>query len=294
MKCAVRSVVALALLAGMAHADPDSDSDAAVRLFDEGRALAGAGNAGEACVKFEKSFELERVAATAIEVAECAVRDGDAKRGWFLYDLAAKHYQRAGQLATAKAARARADALLEQHPGLAKLERSAPELTDPEPPAAAPVHPPAAAPVAADERASARSHRRRNFAIAGAASLGVAAVLAGYSAYLSLGPIKAYSNLINDNDPENNPYHLDTRRPYDSTECGQNVEAGQGLHAFGEACRARDRQTYTMLGALAFGVAGAGMLLYAAVSRDPESNQTVAIAPAITSDGAGATLRLSW
>ena len=87
-----------------------AEVDAAKRLFDEGRALAAKGKHLEACVLFEKSYELEAAVGTQLNLADCAERDGKPRKAWILWIAAAEEFERASDT-RAKFARGRADAL---------------------------------------------------------------------------------------------------------------------------------------------------------------------------------------
>ena len=99
-------MLGLVLGTGTAIAEPD----AAKRLFDEGRTLAAKGKHLEACVLFEKSYELEPAVGTQLNLADCAERDGKPRQAWLLWIAAAEEFER-GSDARAKFARGRADAL---------------------------------------------------------------------------------------------------------------------------------------------------------------------------------------
>ncbi|MEJ7601983.1 MAG: hypothetical protein WKG01_29070 [Kofleriaceae bacterium] len=96
----------LALFASSAAAEPDP----AKRLFDEGRALAAKGKHLEACVLFEKSYELEAAVGTQLNLADCAERDGNPRKAWVRWTAAAEEFERMGD-PRAKFAHGRADAL---------------------------------------------------------------------------------------------------------------------------------------------------------------------------------------
>jgi hypothetical protein len=102
-------VLGLVLCTGPAIAAPGS-GDAAKRLFDEGRTLAAKGKHLEACVLFEKSYELEPAVGTQLNLANCAERDGKPRKAWLLWIAAAEEFERSSD-ARAKFARGRADAL---------------------------------------------------------------------------------------------------------------------------------------------------------------------------------------
>ena len=100
------ALLVLVLGTGTVIAEPD----AAKRLFDEGRVLAAKGKHLEACVLFEKSYELEPAVGTQLNLADCAERDGKPRKAWLLWTAAAEEFERSSDT-RAKFARGRADAL---------------------------------------------------------------------------------------------------------------------------------------------------------------------------------------
>jgi hypothetical protein len=89
-------ITCVLLLAHTAHAD----SDEADRLFEEGRALAKAGNYAEACELFGKSIAIERTIGTELNLGDCQERLGHFREAWGLFiagagDAAAKGDKRA-------------------------------------------------------------------------------------------------------------------------------------------------------------------------------------------------------
>lgn len=107
----MRGIVVLGLvaaLAGRAAAEPDPA--VAKRLFAEGRVLYDQGKFIEACVLFDKSFELDPAVGTKLNLAECAERDHKPRVAWLLWMSAADEFERKSDKRS-KFARARADAL---------------------------------------------------------------------------------------------------------------------------------------------------------------------------------------
>jgi hypothetical protein len=127
----------------------------------------------DGCDRLAKRYELDRTPNTALDLAGCAERSGDAERAWRLYDAAAKAYERTHQTMHARFARERADALVAQHPGFAELVT--------EPPIVAPEQgdEPVPAPTATSNRGS---RQRWILLIAGLGVLGGSA-LVGVEAY---------------------------------------------------------------------------------------------------------------
>jgi hypothetical protein len=81
------------------------------RLFEEGRALAKDGRYAEACVRFAQSDAIEHTFGTAVNLGDCAERDGHPDRAWRLFDDAAHKAERDGMANRAQFARRRAAAL---------------------------------------------------------------------------------------------------------------------------------------------------------------------------------------
>lgn len=108
----IRWLVLIDLVFGLVLGAPAAiaEPDAAKRLFDEGRALAAKGKHLEACVLFEKSYELEPAVGTQLNLADCAERDGKPRKAWLLWVAAAEEFER-GSDVRARFARGRADAL---------------------------------------------------------------------------------------------------------------------------------------------------------------------------------------
>jgi hypothetical protein len=89
-------ITCVLFLAHTAHAD----SDEADRLFEQGRALAKAGNYAEACELFGKSIAIERTIGTELNLGDCQERLGHFREAWELFiagagDAAAKGDKRA-------------------------------------------------------------------------------------------------------------------------------------------------------------------------------------------------------
>lgn len=107
----MRGIVALGFIAALAgRAVADRDPAVAKRLFSEGRVLYDQGKFIEACVLFEKSFELDPAVGTKLNLAECAERDDKPRAAWLMWISAAAEFERKSDRRS-KFARARADAL---------------------------------------------------------------------------------------------------------------------------------------------------------------------------------------
>ncbi len=104
----MRSVgLTLVLLCAVAVAQPKNKS---TELFEEGRALAGAGKIKEACDKFDESFKLDRAPGTALNYGDCLEKLGQLRRAWQMFDSAAKDFARDND-GRASYAKQRADAV---------------------------------------------------------------------------------------------------------------------------------------------------------------------------------------
>jgi hypothetical protein len=88
------------------------DKATADRLFAEARAFAKANRLAEACERFAQSDAIERTFGTAVNLGDCAARDGHPGRAWQLYDAAAELADRDGASDLARFARDRAAALV--------------------------------------------------------------------------------------------------------------------------------------------------------------------------------------
>ncbi len=107
----MRGIVALGLIAALSgRAVADRDPVVAKRLFSEGRVLYDQGKFIEACVLFEKSFELDPAVGTKLNLAECAERDHKPRAAWLMWTSAADEFERKSDKRS-KFARSRADAL---------------------------------------------------------------------------------------------------------------------------------------------------------------------------------------
>jgi hypothetical protein len=81
------------------------------RLFEEARAFAKASRYAEACARFAQSDAIVHTFGTAVNLGDCAERDGHPDRAWRLYDDAAHKAERDGATDRARFARDRAAAL---------------------------------------------------------------------------------------------------------------------------------------------------------------------------------------
>jgi hypothetical protein len=104
-------VALLVLVLGLARvAGADADPTVAKRLFAEGRVLYDQGKFIEACVLFEKSYQLDPAVGTKLNLAECAERDGKPRAAWLLWISAADEFEQSSDQRE-RFARDRADAL---------------------------------------------------------------------------------------------------------------------------------------------------------------------------------------
>ena len=102
--------VSLGLALGLATPARAEPAKTAEQLFDEGDALAQAGNYAAACPKFESSFGVDHALGAELRLADCLEHTGELVRAWRLYGEAADGWTRAGD-GRAKYARERQDAL---------------------------------------------------------------------------------------------------------------------------------------------------------------------------------------
>ncbi|CAN5466354.1 hypothetical protein BH11MYX1_BH11MYX1_55420 [soil metagenome] len=79
-------ILGCGLFARIASADGGTDAD---RLFEEGRALAKAGNYAEACDRFAQSLVIERTIGTELNLGDCHEQLGQVRAAWELYASAA-------------------------------------------------------------------------------------------------------------------------------------------------------------------------------------------------------------
>lgn len=104
----LRWLLAVALFADVAHAQP-GDAD---RLFEEGRALAAAGDHGAACGKFAESYRLDPTAGTKLNLGDCTEHLGRLREALALFEEAAALFESQGETKRAAFARERARALV--------------------------------------------------------------------------------------------------------------------------------------------------------------------------------------
>jgi hypothetical protein len=88
-----------------------SDPAAAQALFDEGRQFLAQGRFGEACPKFEESQRLDPGLGTQFHLADCWQRMGRKASAWALFGEVATAAHARGQIARARVAHDRAEAL---------------------------------------------------------------------------------------------------------------------------------------------------------------------------------------
>jgi hypothetical protein len=87
------------------------DESLAERLFEEGRALVGAGRYAEACPKFAESQRLDPAVGTLLNLAQCYEKTNRPASAWAAYKDGAAAAERAGQHERAAGSAARAEAL---------------------------------------------------------------------------------------------------------------------------------------------------------------------------------------
>lgn len=106
----MRALAALGLVLAVSVAHAENDPAVAKRLFGEGRVLYDQGKFLEACVLFEKSYQLDPAVGTKLNLAECAERDNKPRAAWLMWISAAEEFERNND-SRSKFARKRADAL---------------------------------------------------------------------------------------------------------------------------------------------------------------------------------------
>jgi hypothetical protein len=97
VKRRLAATLALASLvgSGIARADPKADEARAEALFEEAKALRGAGRVAEACADFEESRRLDEGIGVTLYLADCYQQAGDPRR-------ARREFRRAQALAIAR------------------------------------------------------------------------------------------------------------------------------------------------------------------------------------------------
>jgi len=89
----MRGFVVLVLIALVGRVAAEPNPNVAKRLFAEGRVLYDQGKYIEACVLFEKSYQLDPAVGTKLNLAECAERDGKPRAAWLLWVSAADEFE---------------------------------------------------------------------------------------------------------------------------------------------------------------------------------------------------------
>ncbi len=87
-----------------------ADSEAS-QLFEQGRVQKEQGDLVAACKLFAESYDLERAAGTALNLAECEEAAGNWEHALELYEAAAKVFEQNGRAESARFARERAEKL---------------------------------------------------------------------------------------------------------------------------------------------------------------------------------------
>jgi tetratricopeptide (TPR) repeat protein len=106
---AVKSAFVAACI--VAAAQPAWADSEASELFEQGRVLKDQGDLVAACKLFEQSYDLERAAGTALNLADCEESAGNWEHALELYDDAAKVFEENGRAESARFARERAEKL---------------------------------------------------------------------------------------------------------------------------------------------------------------------------------------
>jgi hypothetical protein len=125
------TLLASVLLAALLHASPssakDTDSTLAEALFRDARKLLKAGNAPEACPKFEESYRLVPKLGTLLNLATCHAEEGKTGSAWGEFTKAASLAHKAGNTDREQYARKELAALDEK---LSKLVIKVPHAVD--------------------------------------------------------------------------------------------------------------------------------------------------------------------
>lgn len=114
VSCSLAAALAVGTLCSPARAD---NAAAAQALFDEGRALLGAGKLELACPKFEASLKLDKTIGTALNLGACSEKLGRVATAWAAYQVAFDLATKAGD-PRATYAKEHRDALVPRLPKL--------------------------------------------------------------------------------------------------------------------------------------------------------------------------------
>ncbi len=87
------AVLVVAALAAPAGAQPNPD---AAKLFEEGRELQKNQKWAEACDRFQKSLALDPAPGTKLNLGECLEKQGLVRKGWLMFEEAARDFERVG------------------------------------------------------------------------------------------------------------------------------------------------------------------------------------------------------
>ena len=85
-------------------------ADDAKSLFEEGRELAKQQKWAEACDKFQKSLALDPAPGTKLNLGDCLEKQGQLRKGWLMFEEAARDFDRQNDTVRAKFAHERASA----------------------------------------------------------------------------------------------------------------------------------------------------------------------------------------
>jgi tetratricopeptide (TPR) repeat protein len=240
----------------MAGADASADNSEAARLFDEGRTLKETGDTDGACKNFARSYELERAAGTALNLAECEERAGNWEYALELYDGAAKVFEQSDRAESAKFARERADKLRAAH--APKAEPAQPKQEQP-------------------------SSKRWILGL----GLGATAI----SAVGIVGMVISYNTMAEFQDTDVNGTWSDpTKQIVTEDDCGKGEFSDASTQSkFVASCAARDRLAWMTPVTFVSGVVGVTAIAYYLWTR-PKQRSSVAIMPT----GSGMAAAFEW
>jgi hypothetical protein len=103
----LRTIVGIALIATLAHAQGASHA-AAEALFNDAKRLLAAGQVHEACTKFAESQRLDPGAGTLLNLAACYEKEGRVASAWATYVEAQSLADKTGRAAWAQSAKKKA------------------------------------------------------------------------------------------------------------------------------------------------------------------------------------------
>jgi tetratricopeptide (TPR) repeat protein len=250
--------IAITLIAGAAGTNAYADSDEAAQEFEKGRKLKEMDELDAACAHFQRSYELEPAAGTALNVAECYEREGRWEWALDFYEGAAKYFEKNKRGESAKFARERAEAIRAAHP-------------KPQP-----------APVV-DEKPPQPPPDRTGLKTAIGVSYGIT-VIAGAWWFFEYRKIEAYDGgVLADFSGESAT----------EADCGSEVLFAiddSDLAKFNRACTAYGRTKFLIPTTLIAGAVGTGLLVYYFVTKP----KAVVVVPHVSTGAASVTAGFEW